>query len=110
MLRGKLDSWHVIIWREPQGWAYKIMDGEENAKNFTYPEGLYGVQGNSSYDDTLRCARRHLAQVAVDVSYLTDKHDIEAWHRDRRCQEAYKAARAAGKSDIEAHEIMCNTR
>ena len=109
-LLGKLDSWHVIMWREPRGWSYKIMDGEENAQNYTYPEGLFGCQGDSSYEDTLRSARRHLAQVAIDVSYLTDNHDIEAWRRDRRCQDAYKAAIALGKTDTEAHHITCNTR
>jgi len=111
-LLGQLDSFHVIIWREPNGWSYKLLNGDpvDATKTYTYPEGLYGCQGDSSYEDTLRSARRHLAQVAVDVSYLEDQQDINSWHRNRRCQDAYKAARAEGKTDAEAHEIMCNTR
>lgn len=115
----------LIMWRGRYGWEYRILYPDQRAEGNCYAEGMQGYlwancftqeDGNNESKAWAR-AKHHLAQVTWDhvdgaedsafpewVSEPEDRESLADW---ARFQVRYKALRAEGYTDIQAHAMAC---
>ena len=100
---GDLTRYAVLLWREPRyGWGFRTITATTTGR-------LYGSSHGSSRMEVEKYARRHVADLLQDVTYILekDREGIRDWHSKQEFQRKYQEARNEGHSDHEAHAIAC---
>ena len=101
-LLGRPDhAYRAIMWREPTGWGYHLLDAD------TKPGALYGcyVLGDETHEKARRDALRHLADLNDDVTLLSTPADIRDWQTKHDWVIRIRTAQAAGYSDEDARHV-----